>query len=275
MADRYTISTTVAWRGPGVHTGETCAVTVHPVASGIQVSCGGRPHPLRFAEIVDVARCTGLRFDDRTILTVEHLLSALNGLGITDALLEVEGPEVPILDGSALPFAQGLWEAGRQHLGGQTRVEIEPVELAMDESRVRVAAGTGTLAVRIDYDHAAIGSQSMSITLTPDAYLNEVAPARTFGLLEDAERLRALGLALGASLDNTLVFSTDGPLTPPRFPDEPVRHKVLDLIGDLALSGHSIYDLAVQAERPGHVVNVAAAMRLRANNEEGRMGIED
>ena len=266
MANRYTIREPVAWRGTGVHTGETCAAAVHPGAMGIQVSCGGRLHSLRTAEVLDVARCTGLRFGDRAILTVEHLLSALNGLGITDAIVDVDGPEVPILDGSALPFAQALQEAGREHLGVQAPPEVAPVDVVSGESRVRVATGRGSVAVSIAYEHAAIGSQSLSIALSPDAYLNEIAPARTFGLLEDAERLRSLGLALGADLDNTLVFSADGPLTPPRFPDEPVRHKVLDIIGDLTLSGYSIYHLTVQAERPGHAVNIEASRRLRCKD---------
>jgi len=267
VGDRCTIGKSVAWRGTGVHTGETCAATVHPGASGLQVTSGSGLHPLRSANIVDVARCTGLRFEDGTILTVEHLLSALNGLGITDAVLEIHGPEVPILDGSALPFAQALREAGLERLGGQACPQIEPVEVVTGSSRVRVEPGTGSVAVSISYEHEAIGSQSLSIALTPEVYLHEVAPARTFGLLEDAERLRALGQALGASLDNTLVFSTDGPLTQPRFPDEPVRHKVLDVIGDLTLSGHSIYDLSVRAERPGHAVNVEVARRLRGGDK--------
>lgn len=248
-----------------MHTGETCAATVHPGASGLQVVSGGKPYSLRSAEVVDVARCTGLRLGDRIILTVEHLLSALNGLGITDAVLELEGPEVPILDGSALPFAEALQDAGRKCLEDLGYPQVAPVEVTMGDSCVRVQAGTGSLTVSIAYEHPAIGTQSLSLTLTPEAYLSEVAPARTFGLLEDAERLRSSGLARGASLDNTLVFSNDGPLTPPRFPDEPVRHKVLDIIGDLTLSGHSIYDLTVRAERPGHSVNVEAARRLRGN----------
>ena len=266
MAERFSIAEPVTWHGVGVHTGEQCAATVLPGASGLQVLCSNRLYPICSAEVVDVTRCTGLRLGDRSILTVEHLLSALNGLGITDAVLEVDGPEVPILDGSALPFAEALQGVGRQRLGPTALSEVDAVEVTMGESCVRVTRGTGCLEVSIAYEHAAIGRQRLSIALTPNAYLAELAPARTFGLLEDAERLRAMGLALGASLDNTLVFSSEGPLAPPRFPDEPVRHKALDIIGDLALSGLSIYDLTVRAERPGHAINVEAARRLRGND---------
>jgi UDP-3-O-[3-hydroxymyristoyl] N-acetylglucosamine deacetylase len=262
LADRLTLSREVSWRGIGIHSGQECAVTVRPRDGGIAVRMGGDLISLSPGLTCETLRRTGLEHRGRRVQMVEHLLSALNGLGITDAEVHPDGQELPILDGSAGPYAQALWAAGLQVLPPLPTAPPSPVEVRSGQSHIRVEPGSGELDVAVEFAHPAIGSQRLALRLTPEVLLREIAPARTFGFLDEAEKLRAAGLALGASLDNTVVFSEDGPMTPLRFPDEPVRHKMLDLIGDLALSGLSIYDLSVVAVKPGHAANVEAARRL-------------
>lgn len=258
MTTRRTIRQPVTWAGIGVHTGENATVTVHPGGDGLRWR-GTRITPAMAQETL---RCTGLRHDGYRLLTVEHLLSALNGCGITDIEIESDGQEVPILDGSALPFAEAILAAGLEELHAARRNPVATISVESEDSLVLANPGGGRITVSIDFPHPAIGRQVIELDLTPELYLREIAPARTFGFLEDAEKLRAAGLALGASHDNTVVFSAEGPMSAMRFPDEPVRHKTLDIIGDLALADVSIYELDVTARRPGHTVNKAAAQRL-------------
>jgi len=179
-------------------------------------------------------------------------MAALAGMGLWDATVGLEGPEVPILDGSALPFAEGLEGLGRSipdPLQLTRRVEVR-----VGQSRARIEPREAfSVTVAVEFAHPSIGRQSAHWDGTPQHFVNEVAPARTFGFLSEIEELRERGLIAGGSLRNALVFGPDGPLSTPRFPDEPARHKLLDAIGDLALLGRPLKGKVV-LERPGHSV---------------------
>jgi UDP-3-O-[3-hydroxymyristoyl] N-acetylglucosamine deacetylase len=262
LVERNTVGAELTWSGVGVHTGQPCSVCVRPWRQGLALRIGPDRIPITPELACEDFRCTGLEANGVRIKTVEHLLAALNGLGVTDAEIEVEGPELPILDGSAYPYAEQIWDRGLEPLPSTDRPPAAPFSLIKSDSRINVAAGFGFLSVSINFENPAIGDQNLMLELTPERFMKEIAPARTFGFMEEAERLRAAGFAQGATLENTVVFSVDGPMGVLRFPDEPVRHKMLDLIGDLVLSGRSIYELDVGAERPGHAINTDAARRL-------------
>jgi UDP-3-O-[3-hydroxymyristoyl] N-acetylglucosamine deacetylase len=218
----------------------------------------------------DTRNCTTLRNKAGVeISTVEHLMSACAGLGIDNLIVEVDGPEVPILDGSSAPFVQTLQNAGVkvQHAPQRMIRILERIEVRMGaKSAALLPAGEFEgldLDVTIRFADAAIGVQRRRVELTPDAFLNDVADARTFGFLADAEIMRAAGLGRGASMDNTLVVDGGKVVNPEglRFDDEFVRHKLLDAIGDLAMAGAPIYGRFV-ADQPGHALNARLVRAL-------------
>jgi UDP-3-O-[3-hydroxymyristoyl] N-acetylglucosamine deacetylase len=190
---------------------------------------------------VDTTRATTLGEGGCTLSTVEHLLAALRGLGVDNALIHVEGPELPIMDGSALPFARLLTETGLRSLPWpRAHLLIErPVELRAGDQWMRVSPGEPKITYTIDFPHPLIRRQRFTVPLKPGAFRREIAPARTFGFLKEVEYLKAHGLALGGSLDNAVVLDDTGVLNADglRFPEECVRHKILDAVGDLALLG--------------------------------------
>lgn len=211
---------------------------------------------------------TRLSAEGASVSTVEHLLAALSGLGVDNALIEVEGDEIPAMDGSAEAFVSAIDEAGIVALAA-------PRTYLRVLSPVRVSDGAGwaeltpaTSGLRLDVEIAfegRIGRQRRALELTPESFRRELARARTFGFLRDAERLWRGGLALGASLDNTVVLDGDSVLNPQglRYADEFVRHKMLDVVGDLSLAGAPIIG-AFRSYRGGHALNLAliqAAMR--------------
>lgn len=202
---------------------------------------GGITIPAAHRYLQDSSYATTLGRDTAEVATVEHLLSALHGLGIDNAVVEVDGAEIPILDGSALPFVEAVHSVGRRrqgvrrrYLGLQKPISIRSGErsiLALPSNELRITYA-------IDFPHSAIGYQVWSARLDRKSFVSAIAPARTFCLLRDVEAMQNAGLALGGSLDNAIVVGEDGVLNESlRFPDEFVRHKVLDLIGDLALLG--------------------------------------
>jgi UDP-3-O-[3-hydroxymyristoyl] N-acetylglucosamine deacetylase len=199
---------------------------------------------------------------------VEHLLSALMGMEVEHLRIEVDGEELPILDGSAAPWVDAILEAGIRALPGRRRFlkVLRPVEVRQDGKWLRVSPGEGFAGLRIrytiDFDHPAIGRQTRELSLTPEKYLHDVGAARTFCLAHEIEWMRSRGLALGGSLDNAVVFGPDGPLNDAlRYEDEAVRHKILDLVGDLALLGAPLQGF-VEAHAAGHAMHVALAKAL-------------
>jgi UDP-3-O-[3-hydroxymyristoyl] N-acetylglucosamine deacetylase len=203
------------------------------------------------------------------IATVEHLMSACAGLGVDNLIVEVDGPEVPILDGSSAQFVQVLLNAGLQKQAKPQRVIriLEPIEVRMGAKSAALLPSEGydglDLDVTIRFADPAIGVQRRRVDLTPQSFLAEIADARTFGFLADVETLRAAGLGLGASMENAVVVDAGRVVNPEglRFDDEFVRHKMLDAIGDLAMAGAPICGRFV-ADQPGHALNARLVRAL-------------
>jgi len=209
-------------------------------------------------------RATVISHNGASVSTIEHILSALFAMGVSDAEIALEGPEIPILDGSAKRFVEAVEAAGIVESSQPRPVftVTEAFELR-DGDRAVVVLPSNEFRVRVVSDFPApIGTQYFDAVITPQVYRDEIAPARTFALLRDVEAMRAKGLALGGSLDNALVFDEDGPMQPLQWPNEVVRHKVLDLIGDLSLLG-KWPQCEVIAIKSGHALHTRLTRELR------------
>lgn len=217
-----------------------------------------------------VSYATSLMKRGVLISTTEHLLSALVGMGIDNAIVELDNLELPILDGSALPFVELIRKAGvRKQRRARTYIRIrQPLELREGNKFIAVyPSDSYSVSYTINFPHPLIGREAFSLELTNGHYLAEIAPARTFGFLHEAEAMRQQGLIRGASEANAVVLTRDGLVNPPlRFTDEFVRHKVLDLIGDLALIGKRILG-SVVADRAGHAMHTALVSRLLRDHD--------
>jgi UDP-3-O-[3-hydroxymyristoyl] N-acetylglucosamine deacetylase len=228
----------------------------------------GRDIPATYNRVVDTNFCTTIGEGSARVSTIEHLMAALAGAGVDNVLIEVDGPEVPIMDGSAAPFSFLLECAGIVSLETPRKVVeiLQPVRVTddkayaelrpFDRSESRVAFPTLDLEVSIEFAEAAIGRQTRSLRLTPKNFREAVAPARTFALAHDINGLRELGFAKGGSLDNAIVVDGSKVLNPGglRMKDEFVAHKLLDAVGDLALAGAALHGRFI-AHRPGHGLN--------------------
>lgn len=265
---RRTLRGPASVRGPGLFTGVDATLTLAPAppGAGLLIRSGtrdapatidrlsGRPaHPV-FASLKP--RCTSIDAGDRTVATVEHALSALAGLGVTDALLICDGPEIPIADGSAAPFVDAVLRAGTRDAGGP----IEPIRLGrpveITDDRATITAEPFDdidYAYELDYGPGSPVPPGVARWRgDPDDYRTNIAPARTFSTLDEADRMRSLGLFARFTPADLLVIGPDGPVDNAwRFPDECARHKLLDLIGDLALLGRPLF-ARVRAHRAGH-----------------------
>ncbi len=259
-----TIRETVELAGIGVHTGMAVRVRLAGAAPETGVTFVRRDHPHEpMRASVDAVRDTrrGITLaNGTTVATVEHLLSAAAGLGVDNLHVEVEGPELPILDGSAAGYVEALDAAGIVEQDVEARViELGEAEVSVGRGRAVTARGEGfRVAYRVDLP-APLGEQMTIVVLT--AYRTEVAPARTWGFAHEYQDLVAAGLARGAGMENVLVIGSAGYLSPPRFPDEPARHKILDLVGDLALLGARLQG-AVHVSYGGHALHVALAREI-------------
>ena len=264
-----TLSKSLSFQGTGLHSGRAVRVTVEPAPEdhGIVFSrtdLDGAPRiPAHIDHVVRTNLATTLGVGDATVGTVEHLIAALRGLDIDNALVQVEGPELPGMDGSAQPFVRALVGVGiteqaapRRYLRVIRSVEAEDP----DSGRwSRLAPFEGfAIDCEISFDHPLLRQQNIRFCGDGERFAAEIAPARTFGMLADVEKMRSAGLALGGGLDNALVLSATDVINPGglRFPDECVRHKVLDMIGDLALLGSPVRG-HFSACRSGHAFNLA------------------
>ncbi len=265
----WTLAAAVERSGVGLHSGLPCRVRLAPSAlPGYRVGWLDAPElPLRQLEpsqVCDTRLCTALKLGERQLTTVEHLLAALAGTGVSQAEIWVEGGEIPLLDGSALPWVEAIAEAGLTPLGERSEPSLpaEPLTVRQGLGFVTAfAAEERRLAAAVEFPQAAIGRQLFSLTLTPESFVREIAPARTFGFREQVEQLRQAGLIRGGALDNALVCDGERWLNPPlRFEDEPVRHKLLDLLGDLALAG--LPRAQVFAYRGSHGLHTAMAAAM-------------
>jgi UDP-3-O-[3-hydroxymyristoyl] N-acetylglucosamine deacetylase len=274
-----TIAAPIAVDGVGIHTGSAARVTLSPALAGrgIEFRSSGRSIPATTASVVDTSRCTVLGAGGVTVSTVEHLLSAFAGLGITDALVDVEGEELPIGDGSAQVWVDAIQRAG-------VRLETTPgAPCALVEPLLVTGKGGAFIAAYpadafratffIAFDHPLVGTQAARFEpARGDDYVQDVAPARTFGFIEEVEALRAAGLARGGSLENAVVVYPDRYSVPLRFDNELARHKLLDLMGDLLLSGTgSLPSADIIAVKSSHRLNASFAARLaeRIRRDEG------
>ena len=265
----WTLAAPVERSGVGLHSGGVSRVRLEPSEQpGFRVGWLDAPQePLQLlqpSQVCETQLCTALKLDQRRLATVEHLLAALAGVGLTAVTLLVEGDEIPLLDGSAQPWVEAIAEAGLQGLGSRPVSEPLSRTITLQQGQSFVTALPSDrlrLAAAIEFPQAAIGRQFFSVELTPEAFVRDIAPARTFGFREQVEQLRAAGLIQGGALDNALVCDGDHWLNPPlRFADEPVRHKLLDLLGDLALAG--LPQAQVFAFRGSHGLHTALAAAL-------------
>ncbi len=272
-----TIAEKISCTGIGLHSGKPVQVTLHPARahSGIVFVRTDLPHPVeipaRFDAVASTRFATTLGRGDATLGTVEHLLSALVGLGIDNVRIDVDGPEVPVMDGSAASFVYLIRTAGIFDQRSERRVMRikKPVEVRDGDRAIRVEPGRGLrVSYTVDYGHPAIGRQRRQFELSDRVYEREIARARTFGFLRDVEALWRTGLARGGNLENTVVLDDSRVLNNEglRWPDEFVRHKVLDLLGDLALIGMPLRGHIV-VERGGHALHLELVRKLMASRE--------
>jgi UDP-3-O-[3-hydroxymyristoyl] N-acetylglucosamine deacetylase len=272
--EQRTLGESVAFVGVGLHSGQRSALRVSPAPAshGIRLihkhaGADASSLPATLSHVVDTRLSTTLgRPDAARFVTVEHLLAALHGCGVDNALVEVSGSEIPIMDGSARPFVQSFAAAKlvAQPAARWVLVVTRPLGVREGERFVAVTpAAARRFTVEIDFANAAIGRQRFSACLDGRGFSDVVAPARTFGFEEDLERLYGQGLARGGSPRNAIVIGGDRVINPEglRFKDEFVRHKLLDLIGDVALAGVPVMG-HFYGYRPGHDLNTRLLRRL-------------
>ena len=269
MSPKMTLAGEIRMSGPGTHTGRNVELRLKPCSSGRIVfrrtDLGGAeisPDPHR----AEAKNCTLLVGDGAEVGTVEHLMAALLILGVDSLDIELTGPEIPILDGSALPFVRAVLEAGTVPLAqARSRLRIvRPLSLVDGAASIEIRPDTCfRISYSIEYEHPSVGAQELSLVLDPEVFVREVAPARTFGFLKDVQALKSRGLIKGSSPDNAVVLDETGVMNPPlRFEDEFVRHKILDLVGDLSLLG-SLPIGHFSARRAGHSLHLRAVRMLR------------
>lgn len=274
-----TLARDVSIKGVGLHSGVGAEVVLRPSVNGGGVvlrrgDVTGGEFRLEPGLVQVSPLCTLLKNStDVTLSTVEHLLSALHGLRVDSVIVEINGPEVPILDGSALPWVELIDEAGRVETQAERHwLRVEKPTVLDAEGRVLLANPDARLGMRaecvIEFPHPMIGRQVWKGVLDEETYRREIAPARTFVQEKDIAAAQAAGLAKGGSLQNAVVFGADGSVKNPeglRFSDEPVRHKVLDLLGDLYMAGRVVSG-AFAVTAPGHVANNQLLRKLVGGN---------
>jgi UDP-3-O-[3-hydroxymyristoyl] N-acetylglucosamine deacetylase len=279
FVQRQTIKSNVSITGIGLHSGIYTTVELQPAPAGsgitfVRADLQGLRIPALQASTTALDHATTVGKDDVQVGTVEHLLSAIMACGITDVDIHIDGPEVPIIDGSALPFMHLIDAAGVRALGAELPMLRlrEPVELVEGDKSIRLTPSNRlVIKYKIDFNHPVIGRESFQFDFGHDSFLKKIAPARTFGFMRDVEKLRAVGLARGGSIENAVVLDDRGVVNGPlRFKDEFVRHKILDLIGDLALIGRPLAG-EITAYKAGHAMHsrfVAKILEAAARQEE-------
>jgi UDP-3-O-[3-hydroxymyristoyl] N-acetylglucosamine deacetylase len=272
---QHTIRRAVTFKDIGLHTGQPVKVTVSPARAnhGIRFKRQGSEDsmPAFMDRVVDTSLATTIADRGMVVSTTEHLLAALMGMGIDNALIEVDGPELPIMDGSAAPFVQDLKRASRTRQRSCRRLLkiTRPIRCQDGDKVITISPYDGLkLTCHIAFDHTSVSSQSFSVVVTPKRFSDEIAGARTFGFVEQVEALQANGYALGASLKNAVGIGPHGVINEEglRFSDEFARHKVLDLLGDLALLGCRVLG-HVEATKSGHGQHLALLQAIVAHPE--------
>lgn len=274
-----TLRDQVTVTGIGVHSGSRVALTLHPADADTGIvflrngigGRGDRELKANFRSVTATEFATVLGdHSGPAVSTTEHVLAALRALGVDNAVVEVDGAEVPIMDGSAAPFVAAIDQVGIviQPAARRYIQVLKPVRVSKNDCYGELRPHSRGLRVEaeIEFDHPLIGRQAFGVDVTPNVFRNELARARTFGFMRDVAKLWSAGYALGASFENTVVVAEDRVLNPDgiRFPDEFVRHKAVDAIGDLALAGAPIIG-AYRSVRGGHKLNHAVLTALMAD----------
>jgi UDP-3-O-[3-hydroxymyristoyl] N-acetylglucosamine deacetylase len=262
--------TPVEFHGVGLHSGAPVHLRILPASAGSGIvfrrtDLDGFEVEAISRNVARVSYATSLMKKGVFISTTEHLLSAFVGTGIDNAIVELDNLELPILDGSARPFVEAIHRVGiRRQRRARTYMRMRrQLELREGDKFIAVyPSDIYSVSYKINFPHPLIGKETFRVDLSDGNYLSEIASARTFGFLHEAEAMRQQGLIRGASAENAIVLTREGLMNPPlRFPDEFVRHKVLDLIGDLALLGKQILG-SVVADRAGHAMHTALVSRI-------------
>ncbi len=275
---QHTIRRSVSCSGIGLHSGHKVTLSLKPAraATGIRfrrADLGGAEIPATVDNVDRLHYATGLARDAGTVETVEHLLAALVSLGVDNVIIVLNQAEVPIMDGSAASFVYLVHEAGlkRQEKPRRYLKMLRPVALSRGDKRIALYPSDDfRVTYSISFDHPLLRHMTHTLRVTQESFVDEIAPARTFGFLKEIEMLRQKGLALGGSLDNAIVLGETGILNNAlRFEDEFVRHKILDVIGDLALVGYPVIGHLV-AHRGGHELHAAFAEKILQESDAWR-----
>ena len=266
MNYQATLRDSFFFEGAGLHTGALSRIDVRPapIDAGLYfVLEGGTIVPATAEHVVETARATVLGKDGATVSTVEHLLAALFGMGVSNAEIRVRGPEIPVTDGSAKQFADAIATSGIvPQSEPRDRQTLSVPTFVRDGERALICLPAASFRIKFLADFPApVGTQYFDAEITPELFHAEICSARTFGYLREVEDLRKRGLAQGGTLENAIVFAPEGPLQPLRWPNEVVRHKVLDLLGDLALLG-AWPQFEVIAIKSGHKLHCTAVREL-------------
>ena len=275
MRFETTVRRAVEVEGVGLHSGAPVRLRVAPAAAGtgitfVRTDLNDFCVPATWQYVAKVSYATSLMRNSVLISTTEHLLSVLYSLGIDNARLELDSLEVPILDGSGQPFIRLIQEAGVD----QTRKRrkylrvVKPISVESGDKKVEILPSDRfELSCHVFFNHPLVGEQSLEMELTPEAYTSEIAPARTFGFEYELDAMRDMGLIRGATIDNAVCFTRTAVANPGglRAPDEPCRHKALDLIGDLALLGRPLLGRVV-AQKAGHAMHIQLVKKIMSDD---------
>jgi UDP-3-O-[3-hydroxymyristoyl] N-acetylglucosamine deacetylase len=275
MRLQKTIKKDLVFRGRGLHTGKYVVMKLKPASRDTGIvfyrSDKGEYINADVNSVSDTAFATTLGCNGTRIRTVEHILAAASGLGIDNMIIEVNGPEVPILDGSSAGFVKRIIDIGiaRQASNRHYVRVIKPVFFKEGHTEIAAFPYEGTkISYQIYFNHCLLGEQKMTVEIERENFMKELAPARTFGFLKDVEHLKARGLAKGGSLENAVILTEKGVLNASglRFKDEFIRHKILDFIGDISLMGFPIYGHFV-VSRSGHTTNVKFLKKFLSSSD--------
>jgi UDP-3-O-[3-hydroxymyristoyl] N-acetylglucosamine deacetylase len=273
MDVQQTLKRQISCAGIGLHSGQKVTLTLKPAPADAGIRFRrtdlGIEIPASVDNVSAVQYATVLGCDGATVETVEHLLAALVASGIDNVVVELSQREVPIMDGSSAPFLFLLQEAGVKRLGAPRRYlkVLKPLQIASGDKRIAVYPSDHfKVSYTISFDHPLLRHQTRTERITEQSFSDHIASARTFGFLKEVEWLRQQGLALGGSLENAIVIGDTGALNALRFEDEFVRHKILDVVGDLALVGYPVLGHVV-AHRAGHALHTELGRTILADRE--------
>ena len=279
MEAQRTLRRPISCVGIGLHSGCKVNLSLKPASPdyGIRfrrTDMGNFEVPATVSNLAGIQLATGLARDQVSVETVEHLLAALLSMGVDNVVVELNSPEVPIMDGSAAPFIYLIQEAGvkRQPKARKYLKIVRPIALSRGDKRIAIYPSEHfKVTYSVSYDHPLLRHQSRTLRVTEESFVEEIAPARTFTFLKDVEMLRQNGLALGGSLENAVVLGETGVLNNAlRFEDEFVRHKILDAVGDLALVGYPVIGHLV-AHRAGHALHTEFAAKILEETQAWRL----